>query len=76
MNKPYKDSMEYEQLQKIAKIMISYATILIERAQKNGVTLKELMDYLNTPEGYNQAIQLSTQIYSLGVKDNIFKPLY
>ena len=76
MNKPYKDSMEYEQLQKIAKIMIVHATVLIERAQKNGVTLKELMDYLNTPEGYNQAIQYSTQIYSINAKDDIFKPMY
>ena len=76
MNRPDKNSMEFEQLQRLAKIMTANSKILIERAQNNGVTLKQLLDYLDTPEGYNSAVRLSTQIYTAGTTNNIFKPIY
>jgi len=76
MNRPQKNSMEYEMLQKIAKIMTANSKILLERAKNNGVTLKELLDYLDTPEGYNSAVRLSSQIYTVGTNNNIFSPLY
>jgi len=75
MNKPAKDSFEYQQLQRISQIMIANATIIVDWAQKRGVTTAELMAYLETPEGYKAAIEFSTKVYSIGVEHNIFRPL-
>jgi len=70
-----KNTMEFEYMQRVSKAMVMNAAIIMEWAKSHNVSIHELMEFLETPEGYQKMIQFSSKVYVIGVECGKIEPI-